>query len=360
MQANFPYLSANIREKASGNIPGFATPYIILDIDDVMVGIIGLTTITTPWSTFPDHVADYDFIDYYTALEEVVPLAKQDGADLLIVIAHICYSEIVDLAPILINMGISVITGGHCHAGLISQIISSAHGELAAIKTNSYMQSYAKIEISYDMIEKEVVSVEPSVHINESGNPDQTVTDVVSYWRIQTDAELSEIIGYTDNEIPVGSSAMHNMVADSWLYQYPDADIAMTNAGGIRQSIPAGDINKEIIVGVLPFQNYIIELQLTGAEVINCTGDNDMIFGGMTTIGGYFLLDGTEIDEGTTYSVLTTDYLYARTDQPFSQYDPSPYYTSMNYHQPTVDWITSLNTSASNPLDNYLDDIARR
>ncbi|MFC1535846.1 bifunctional metallophosphatase/5'-nucleotidase [Candidatus Neomarinimicrobiota bacterium] len=359
-QASFPYLAANIREKTSGETPDFTTPYIILDIDDVMVGIIGLTTITTPWSTFPDYVDDYDFIDYFSALEEVVPQVKQDGAELLIVIAHLCYQEIVELAPTLINMGISVISGGHCHAGLISQIISSANGELAVIKTNSYMQSYAKVEISYDIIEQEVVSAEPSGHLNDSGSSDATVANVVSYWRDQTDAELSEIIGYTDSEIIRESSTMHNMIADSWLYQYLDADIAMTNAGGIRQSIPTGDINKEIIIGVLPFQNYIIELELTGAEVINCTDYDDMIFGGMTTIGGYFLLDGTEIDESATYSVLTTDYLYARTDQPFSQYDPSPHNTYMNYHQPTIDWITSLNTSVSNPLDNYLDDIARR
>ncbi len=357
-QADFPYLSANIREKASGEIPDFATPYIIKDIDGVIVGILGLTTITTPWTTFPDHVADYDFIDYATALEEVVPKVKADGAELLIVTGHICYPEIVALAPTLVELGISVIGGGHCHNDLVGEILNG----VAVIKSTAYMQSYAKVEITYDKIEKEIINMEPSVHLNEGGNPDQTVSDVVSYWRTQTDAELSDVIGYTDSEIVRESSTMHNMVVDSWLHQYPTADIAMTNAGGIRQSIPAGDITKEVIIGVLPFQNFIIELQLTGAEVINCTGYADMIYGGMTTVGGYFLLDGTEIDNGTTYSVLTTDYLYARNDYrfPFSQYDSNPYYTSMNYHQPTIDWITSLNTSSGNPLDNYLDNTARR
>jgi 2',3'-cyclic-nucleotide 2'-phosphodiesterase (5'-nucleotidase family) len=357
-QADFPYLSANIREKASGEIPDFATPYIIKDIDDVMVGIIGLTTITTPYSTFPDHVVDYDFIDYATALEYIVPQAKEDGAELLIVAGHICYPEMVALVPTLHTLGISVVGGGHCHNDLVGEIVNG----VAVIKTTAFMQSYAKVEITYNKVEKEVVNMEPSVHLNENGNPDQTVSDVVSYWRTQTDVELSEVIGYTDSEIIRESSTMHNMIVDSWLHQYPNADIAMTNAGGIRQSIPAGDITKEVIIGVLPFQNFIIELQLTGAEVINCTGYADMIFGGMTTIGGYFLLDGTEIDNNTTYSVLTTDYLYARNDYRFlfSQYDPNPYYTSMNYHQPTIDWITSLNTSAGNALDNYLDDTARR
>jgi 5'-nucleotidase/UDP-sugar diphosphatase len=361
-QADFPYLSANIREKASGEIPDFVTPYIIKDIDGIMVGIIGLTTITTPHSTFPDYVADYDFIYYLTALEEIVPLVKEDGAELIIVVAHICYSEIQELAQSIIDLGISVIGGGHCHNDMITQIITSANGELAAIKTNSLMRSYAKVEISYDIVEKEVIGMDVSGHPNEDGNVDPTVASSVSYWRDQTDAELSDVIGFTDSEIVRESSTMHNMVVDSWLNQYPTADIAMTNAGGIRQSIPAGDITKEVIIGVLPFQNFIIELQLTGAEVINCTGYADMIYGGMTTVGGYSLSDGTEIDNGTTYSVLTTDYLYARNDYrfPFSQYDSNPYYTSMNYHQPTIDWITSLNTSSGNPLDSYLDDTARR
>ena len=357
-QAEFPYLSANIREKGSVEIPDFAIPYVIKNIDGVMVGIIGLTTTTTPYSTFPDNVADFDFIDYATALEYIVPKAKEDGAELLIVTGHICYSEIVALMPTLADLGISVIGGGHCHNDLVGEIIN----DVAVIKSSAYMQSYAKVEITYDKIDKNIVNMEPSVHLNENGNSDQTVSDVVSYWRTLTDAELSEVIGYTDNEIVRESSTMHNMVVDSWLHQYPTADIAMTNAGGIRQSIPAGHITKEVIIGVLPFQNFIIELQLTGAEVINCTGYADMIFGGMTTVGGYLLSDGSEIDNTTTYSVLTTDYLYARNDYrfPFSQYDLNPYYTSMNYHQPTIDWITSLNTSSSNPLDNYLDYTARR
>ncbi len=357
-QAEFLYLSANIREKASGEIPDFATPYIIKDIDGVMVSIIGLTTVTTPWSTFPDHVADYDFIDYSTALETVVPQVKQDGAELLIVIAHSCYSEIIALVPTLQTLGISVIGGGHCHNDLVGEIVNG----VAVIKSTASMQSFAKVEIIYDKVEKEIINMEPSVHLNENGSPEQSVSDVVSYWRMLTDAELSDVIGYTDSEIVRESSRMYNMVVDSWLNQYPTADIAMTNAGGIRQSIPAGDITKEDIIGVLPFQNFIIELQLTGTEVINCTDYPDMIYGGMTTVGGYFLSDGTEIDNGTTYSVLTTDYLYARNDYrfPFSQYDPNPNYTSMNYHQPTIDWITSLNTSSSNSLDSYLDNISRR
>ena len=43
---------------------------------------------------------------------------------------------------------------------------------------------------------------------------------------------------------------------------FPNADISMTNAGGIRQPIPAGDITLATMVGVLPFENTIVELDL--------------------------------------------------------------------------------------------------
>lgn len=142
------------------------------------------------------------------------------------------------------------------------------------------------------------------------------------------------------------------------MFNYPNADIAFTNTGGIRQSIEAGDITKGDIVGVLPFNNNILELHLTGEELINCLGSHAVA--GMTTVNGYKHADGTALKMDSIYSVLTTDYLYIQETTPMSTYDPNPYYTNMNYHQPTVDYILSLNTSSSNPLDGYLDMEARR
>ena len=185
-----------------------------MDINDILVGIIGLSSISTPNTTVPGYVKDYDFIDYLTALEEFVPQVKLAGAELLIVIAHICYSEIIDLAPILIDMGISAIGGGHCHKEMIPQIITNSNGELAVIQANSLMQSYAKVEITYDIIGKEVIALDVNSHLNDEEYSDPNVESIVSYWKDQTDRELSEIIGYTDYENGRTSNAMHNLAVD--------------------------------------------------------------------------------------------------------------------------------------------------
>jgi 2',3'-cyclic-nucleotide 2'-phosphodiesterase (5'-nucleotidase family) len=352
-QANFPFLSANIRKKTNGEIPGFATPYIVKEVDGVRVGLIGLTTTSAPFTTFPDNVKDYDFISYDTALEEIVPQVKTDGAQLLIVVGHICRSEMVELAGLAARLGIAVIGGGHCHEQ-VNEIIDG----VLIIEAGSYLRNYIKVDISFDPVTETVVSMSGSMIENTGGVPDQGIAAIVSNWRDQVNETLAEVIGYAAQEIGFRSHAMYNMVCDSWLYNYTSADVSLTNTGGIRQSIAAGDITLGTIVSVLPFENEIIELELTGAELVECI--DDLIMGGMTATGGYQLSDGTPIESGKIYRVLTIDYLYSRTDYCFQYNDLYPYNTSFHYRQPVIDWIKSLHTSAANPLDNYLDHTVRR
>ena len=102
-----------------------------------------------------------------------------------------------------------------------------------------------------------------------------------------------------------------------------------------------------------------MELDLTGSQVASSIS-GDMVLAGMTTVGGLFHADGTPLKLDSVYAVLTTDYLYARADMPFSQYDSEPYVTGLNYHQPTVFLLESLQTSPSDPLNDHLDPVARR
>jgi hypothetical protein len=41
-------------------------------------------------------------------------------------------------------------------------------------------------------------------------------------------------------------------------------------------------------------------------------------------------------------------------------YDPDPYPTNVNWRDPLINWIRVKNTTAADPLDNYLDNAARQ
>jgi 2',3'-cyclic-nucleotide 2'-phosphodiesterase/3'-nucleotidase len=139
-QSDFPFLSANIREKATNTIPEFATPYIIREVNDVQVGIIGLTTTSTPYTAFPDNVRDYNFIPYADALQQVVPQVKAGGAELLIVAGHICDEEMQALAQTAARLGISLIGGGHCE-----EVVNEVTAGVTLVETGSNMRRYAAI-----------------------------------------------------------------------------------------------------------------------------------------------------------------------------------------------------------------------
>jgi hypothetical protein len=68
----------------------------------------------------------------------------------------------------------------------------------------------------------------------------------------------------------------------------------------------------------------------------------------------------TPIHNDSMYTVLTTDYLYSITSNKMSTYDPEPYYTSVNYRQPLIDWLKSIETTAEDPVNNYLDSTPRK
>ncbi|MFQ6609553.1 MAG: bifunctional metallophosphatase/5'-nucleotidase [Fidelibacterota bacterium] len=346
-QAEFPYLSANMRSESTGEIAQPALPYTIRVVNDIVVGIIGLTTMVADDINFPDNVQDIDFVDYQTALDEIVPEVENEGAELIIVISHMGSYEMTNLLPVLESYNIALIGGGHTH-----EKVANIQNGIAVIEGGSYFSAYARTDIDFDIEADSVVSISVSVHDNYASGQDDEISDIIANWQAQLDAQLSTPIGYVSESISRYSDPMYNLIPDAWLWAYPDADVALTNRGGLRQDLPAGVITIETWVGILPFENFLVEMTLTGNELI--TGIGNLVVGGMTTLPDYQLADGTAINPDSTYRVLTTDYVYS-TSSLFSQFDDNPLELAIHWRQPVIEWIQSLNTSETDPLENYLD-----
>ncbi|MCP4157443.1 MAG: bifunctional metallophosphatase/5'-nucleotidase [bacterium] len=347
-EANFPFLAANIRNRSDNQRPGFASAYTIQEVNGVKIGIIGLASRSTPYTAFPDFVEDYSFTSYANELSEIVPIVKNEGAKLLILIAHLCRTEMTELSSTAANLGISLIGGGHCH-----ETVNSTANGVALIESGSNLKNYVRVEIMFDTETDSVNSITKQIRTNSGGPPDPDVAAVVSKWENLMNEELDVVIGYAAQEIAQNSPEMFNMIADSWLVSFPSAHVAISNDGGVRQAIDAGDITLATLLGVLPFENTILQLELTGEQLIACL-DESLFIGGMTTIGGYNLADGTPIDTNTVYTVLVTDYIYSAYTS-FPHFDSTPINTGVLWRQPVIDWIESLDTSAADPLENYLD-----
>ncbi|GGY51389.1 NAD 5'-nucleotidase [Bacterioplanes sanyensis] len=118
--------------------------------------------------------------------------------------------------------------------------------------------------------------------------PDASVQAKLDTYTAQLDDFRNEVIGTaTENlcleripgqgrstlpDCPASSTAQRggdiaNLVAQAFLYQSKEADVAIQNAGGVRVDVPAGNITIGDAYTVLPFANTLVNLTMTGAEI---------------------------------------------------------------------------------------------
>jgi len=57
------------------------------------------------------------------------------------------------------------------------------------------------------------------------------------------------------------------LVADAYLAKVPGAQLALVGAGGIRKDLFAGPVTQGQVLGVLPFGNTLVEMDITGAQL---------------------------------------------------------------------------------------------
>lgn len=356
-ESTFPFLSANIRYRDNGRTPTELgiEPYTIIEANGIQVGIIGLTTTSTPYTTNPVNVSQFDFIDYETALREVVPQIKEAGAELVLVPGHVCQDELIDLAQAIPDLGVHMLGGGHCN-----ELFADEVNDIVILEGGYHLTSYARVTFEFDTATDTVLSSDFGINFNAGSTADPQVDEVVMRWRDEADAELEQVIGYTESGIGRRSPEMEALIPESWLAGYP-ADVAATNLGGIRANIAPGDITLGDIIGVMPFNNILIEVTLTGQQLLTLLEQNGLATGGVYRVGVNWHLKATDekIERDETYSVLVNDFMYAGGDS-FSflaRFDPQGYNTAIDWRQPVIDWILAQNSSSDNPIDTAVSNL---
>lgn len=358
-EADFPFLSANTRWKDSGQVPielGIL-PYTVKELNGLQVGIIGLTTTSTPRTANPQFVSTLRFDDYEPALRAAAAEVRTLDPDLLFVVAHVCLGELEALALSVLDLEIDLMGGGHCN-----ELAARRVGETVLLGGGYHFTSYARARIRYDVRDDQLVDVEIGVAPNESANDDSEIAALVKGWQDQFKDSLTEVIAWSDSEIDFRTPQFRQAVIDSWLISDPTADFAITNAGGLRTRLPAGEITLNDLVNVMPFENNIYAVYLPGHVIVEAieTGGRPIV-AGLTRRGADWIVSRTAagIEDDRLYRVLVNSFMYAGGDnfQAIRENDPDGYDTGIHYRQPFVDALQRLQSNPSNPVD--LEDLIR-
>lgn len=139
--------------------------------------------------------------------------------------------------------------------------------------------------------------------------PDQEAEAVLAGYKGEIDERKQEVIGQANesfclvrvpgestnrsagvagcesaNTLARGSDAAQ-LVAEAFLDASLRADFSLQNAGGVRIPLPSGDVTFDTASTMLPFTNVLVELDITGAEVVATLEDavaNHLEAGGST------------------------------------------------------------------------------
>lgn len=170
--------------------------------------------------------------------------------------------------------------------------------------------------------------------VDSSTRDDPGVTDMLAPYREKV-TELSVVIGKLEGNLkrdPIGAGPLGNFVTDAMLREAiqksgKDVVLALSNAGGLRKSeIAAGQLRVSDIFELLPFENSLLLIDLSGAQILKVlqAGMRDPRAGARIQyrwnaqnrieVISTKLVDHQnhehDIDPNAIYSVVTIDYLY--------------------------------------------------
>ena len=270
--ANFDYVSANVVYN-SNNQPVF-DPYVIKEVGGVKIGITGITTLETPNIVTPSGISEIKFIDPVSAVNDVVAQLKSQGIETIVVLAHAGASlsnevpegEAIDFANA-VDDEVDVIFAGHNHVIFNQEV----NGKLV-VEGNYYGRDFVDVDLEINPNTGDVVSktaeIVDTVH---NITPDAEIKQMLDDYLGISAPILNAVVGRTEGVISktqneAGESALGNLIADAQRYVM-QSEFAFMNPGGIRDDLPAGEITWGQVFKIQPFNNNLIKMSLTGAQI---------------------------------------------------------------------------------------------
>ncbi|MEQ9639429.1 MAG: 5'-nucleotidase C-terminal domain-containing protein [Alphaproteobacteria bacterium] len=269
-EANYVQLAGNVRRNGAP-LPHTVDTHMVT-VGAYKVGIVGLVTPDTAFLASPGPTVT--FADEIDTARTLASALRDAGADLVIALAHLPLGR--DQALLHEKIGVDIVLAGHDHllhadydgAGLIAQASSQA----------SYV---AVLDIDLRTVEsrgRKRFAWQPDVRFVRTDHvtPDPDVAAMVKRYEDDLSKELDQPLGVTETEldsrratIRSTEAAIGNVIADAMRIAV-DADVALTNSGGIRGNRiydPGHTLTRRDILTELPFGNRTMKLELTGAAL---------------------------------------------------------------------------------------------
>ncbi len=355
-RAGVRYLAANlvVTSPAEGSP---VEPYLIIERNHARIGVIGVSSEATIAAASPQRFRGLRFEPIESTLARVVPEVWARGVDAVVLIAHECHDVIGPIVARHPEWSLAFAGTGHCHRAAVERA-----GATLIIAPDWALSHYGRVRLAIhrelpqrqraELVDYGLVDVSSPL-AGPPASADPAIDRAIASWQGEVDRQLGEVIGYSEG-MAATSDAMAQWITGAWLAAFPEAQVALTTKGGMRQDVPPGPITLATIHSVLPFDNDLVVAKVPAAEIAALLGRPKAVFRGLRCAEGRCTRpDGGAIDGPVT--VVTTDYLYYGGDgYQLERFDPSPNFTGVDWKKPVIDWTRAARSSEEAPLERRL------
>jgi 5'-nucleotidase len=373
-QAKFPFLGRNIYEAGKGARPSWFgnDGTAMVTRKGLRIGVVGLTTPMTPQVTNPVNVRSLEFKPLATEAAAAAAELREKGADIVVAAVHAggkCASlddphsltgcedpsEIFDMLNALPEGTLDVVVAGHTHAEIGHFVRGTP-----VIESGCYGRRFGYVELSVDPGTRRPVPSATRIRaalpicetvLEKTGDcdtrrwrpgtriaaahfegtpivPRKAIDDLITPYIARVRDEQKRLLGVFV-PAPLGrhgrrESALGDAVADA-VRAMEETDVVLLNSGGFRADLASGPMTYGDLYEVLPFDNTVATLTLTGQEIIDLLEALlNSEHGVPQTSGVRFVVaecgreswvetivfsDGRPFDRAATYKLTTIDFL---------------------------------------------------
>lgn len=335
-EAKYKYICSNVIDTKT-NSTFMSDPYAIKSVGLVNLGLFGLENPDLFTLVNPDGLKGLEILDPATTAQNMVNTLSSKS-NYVILLSHLGYDGDQALANKV--SGINLIIGGHTHTVLTTPTVVN---NTNIVQTGSYGNNLGKVVLEFEASSNgaKLLSMRYRlIPITDAIPEDPTIKAIIAPYNDEVTKKMSIVIGEAlvdlngnRPDVRIQETNLGDFIAD-WMRAISGADIAITNGGGIRASIPKGPISVGSVYTVLPFDNLLVKLELTGAQVKEALENGfsqvEAVAGRFPQISGMrvkvdlnkpagsrvveVLVNGATIDLNKTYTVVVNDFMAAGGD----------------------------------------------
>ncbi len=346
--AKFAVLASNIKNKADGSQVAYAKPYTVVTVDGIKIGIIGISYEGTPQTTMPKYVENLTFENEVKAAKEIVPEVKKQGVSAIVMLVHDGISEggkhfkaswqpaasdytdgTLAIASA-VKGDVALILGGHRHSALAASYLDKDSGVLVGESGYSLSET-TRVEMNFDDKTGAFTGATgKTVNLwTDQTGEDPAVYEVLKPLQDKVGVVMAQVLSKTETPLTRREAApgeydspLADLTCDI-LRDYTKTQVVIQNTHGLRADVEKGPVTYRDIYQVMPFENTIVTMELTGAQLVQLMADtihgtySAMQVSGMevtfTEAEGKKTVNvtvgGKAVDPSVWYTVTTSNYL---------------------------------------------------